>query len=179
MLTRTQEQILRRFELSSKDLEAQLTYLRSVRKAQADEICAAMPFQLGHASPAPNSPCILVSAYGSIWPLFFAGKSLTALTLITVLIPSFVGTCALERVGTAAWKRVLAGNPLNEEATSAKTAQAAWIINRLVYISKHLGLRWADGLAATLNGDFQKYHNIPIEYDSRRTRRHGVQQLTS
>lgn len=68
-------------------------------------------------------------------------------------------------MGIAAWKRVLAGNPLNEEATSAETAQASWIIGRLEYISKHLGLRWADGLAATLNGDFQKHHNIPIEYD--------------
>lgn len=77
-----------------------------------------------------------------------------------------IGTCALERVGLAAWKRVLAGNPLNEDASSAQNAQAAWLINRLCYISKHLGLRWADGLAAVLNGDFQKHHNIPTEYVS-------------
>lgn len=73
MLTRTQEQLLRRFELPSRDIEAQLTYLKHVRREQADGICATIPTQLGHASPAPNSPCILVTAYSSIWPLFFAG----------------------------------------------------------------------------------------------------------
>lgn len=75
MLTRTQEQILRRFQLPEKDVEAQVAYLKSVRQTQANDICATMPTQLGHAWPARNSPCILVAAYGSIWPLFFAGKS--------------------------------------------------------------------------------------------------------
>lgn len=74
MLTRTQEQVLRRFQLPDKDVEAQVAYLKSVRQTQADDICATTPTQLGHASPAPNSPCILTSAYASIWPLFFAGK---------------------------------------------------------------------------------------------------------
>lgn len=85
MLTRTQEQILRRFDLPAKDIEAQVAYLKVVRQTQADDVCATMPTQLGHASPAPNSPCILVSAYGSIWPLFFAGKVFTSVYIEGVL----------------------------------------------------------------------------------------------
>jgi hypothetical protein len=74
------------------------------------------------------------------------------------------GTCALEQVGLAAWRRILTGYALDGEASSTAATQASWIIGRLEYISKHLGLRWAVGLAATLNGDFQRHHDIPIEY---------------
>lgn len=74
MLTRTQEQLLWRFDLPKRDHEAQLAYFKQVRQEHADGICATIPVQLGHAAPAPNSPCVLVSAYTAVWPLFFAGK---------------------------------------------------------------------------------------------------------
>ena len=42
-----------------------------------------------------------------------------------------------------------------EHSTSAAAAQAAWIMGRLDYISRFVGLRWADGIVATLRGDFR------------------------
>ncbi|CAK4033328.1 hypothetical protein AC579_3049 [Lecanosticta acicola] len=140
LLTRTQELLVRRFQLDQEQEAAQINYFRSVRRQMADEICASVPTQLGHASPAFNSPCILITAYGSIWPLFFAG------------------TCALERLGLGGAFQ----NPSSEwqSATSAAAAQASWIIGRMEYISKHVGLRWADGIAATLKGDYKMHQNL-------------------
>ncbi|KAK5126023.1 hypothetical protein LTR85_011378 [Meristemomyces frigidus] len=147
MVTRAQEQLCRRFQFSDAERDEQTRYFRKVRRQMTDEICAGTPSQLGHASPAYNSPCVLISAYASIWPLFFAG------------------TCALERVSSSAWTTIRKGNDPNStpEATlqtSYATAQAAWIIGRLDYISEHVGLRWASGIAAVLKGDFRIHEDL-------------------
>ncbi|KAF2169191.1 hypothetical protein M409DRAFT_64939 [Zasmidium cellare ATCC 36951] len=134
MLTRTQEYLYRRIHPSPENDSGQFKYFRSIRRQMADEICLAIPTQLGHASPAYNSPCILITAYMSIWPLFFAG------------------TCALERIGTNAWKEAMSGDLL--PTTSAAASQASWVIGRMQYISQHVGIHWADGVAATLRGEF-------------------------
>ncbi|KAF7188066.1 hypothetical protein HII31_10638 [Pseudocercospora fuligena] len=138
MVTRTQEVLLRRFGVPTEQQEAQVSYFKSVRRQMTDDICAAIPSQLGHA-PGYNSPCILITAYGSIWPLFFAG------------------TCALERIGPQIWTSLSDKNSTYSmsTATSSALAQALWIIGRLEYVSKDVGLRWADGIAATLKGDFE------------------------
>lgn len=39
-------------------------------------------------------------------------------------------------------------------------AQLAWILGRFDFISQEVGLRWADGVAATLRGDFKIHDNI-------------------
>ncbi|KAI5359654.1 Putative zn(2)-C6 fungal-type DNA-binding domain, fungal transcription factor [Septoria linicola] len=146
MLTRTQEFLVRRLGLSLEQQEKQMNYLKSVRRQMTDEICLGIPTQLGHA-PCSNSPNILITAYGSIWPLFFAG------------------TCALERIGPGLWSTVLQDMTPNLEAnTSAALAQAMWIIGRMEYISKVVGLRWADGVAATLRGDFAMHEELLPEY---------------
>ncbi|KXS97390.1 hypothetical protein AC578_9615 [Pseudocercospora eumusae] len=140
MVTRTQELLLRRFRVPPEQQEAQVSYFKSVRRQMTDDICAAIPSQLGHA-PGYNSPCILITAYGSIWPLFFAG------------------TCALERIGPQIWTSLCDNNSTStysmSTATSSALAQALWIIGRLEYVSQAVGLRWADGIAATLKGDFE------------------------
>ncbi|KAK5133593.1 hypothetical protein LTR08_007541 [Meristemomyces frigidus] len=132
LLTRCQEDLCRRFGFTDAEREEQLGYFRRIRRQMTDEICAAVPAQLGHASPAYTSPCVLISAYSSIWPLFFAGN------------------CALERVGSAAWVQMQNGSA----QTSAAFAQTAWIIGRLEYISKYVGMRFAGGIADVLKGDF-------------------------
>jgi len=43
-------------------------------------------------------------------------------------------------------------------------AQAQWILGRLSYISQRVGLRWADGVAATLKGDFMAAEHLLEEY---------------
>ncbi|KAK4503579.1 hypothetical protein PRZ48_004494 [Zasmidium cellare] len=141
MLTRTQEYLYRRIHPNPAHEDAgQFKYFRSVRRQMADEICAGIPSQLGHASPAYNSPCLLITAYMSIWPLFFAG------------------TCALERIGTNAWKEALSGDLL--PTTSAAASQASWVIGRMQYISQHMGIHWADGVAATLKGEFVNVEEV-------------------
>ncbi len=140
MLSRTQEWLCRRFEFSTSEREEQMQYFRRTRRQLTDDICATIPVQLGHASPAYNSPCVLITAYGTIWPTFFAA------------------TCALERVGPRSFE-LLNGQPKLKENASAPGAQALWLLGRLEYISKHVGLRWADGIAATLRGDFKVYEN--------------------
>ena len=137
MLSRTQEMLYQKFNFSEAELDEQMQYFRKTRRQLTDEICATVPACLGHASPASNSACVFVSAYASIWPLFFAG------------------TCTLERVGTDAWS-VLKGEPSAAgQKISAATAQAMWIMSRLEYISSNVGLKWADGVISTLRGDFR------------------------
>lgn len=162
LLTRTQEVLLRRLCDSNRESmsqgvskiveehqTAQLAYFRSVRRQMTDDICASVPTQLGHAAPAPNSQCIAVTAYSSIWPIFLAA------------------TCSLERIGFDVWNELLRpakrGIP---QTSSAAHAQAAWLLSRLEYISKDVGLRWADGMAAILRGDFYHVRKTP-EYVSR------------
>lgn len=136
MLSRTQEMLSKSFPLPNSERDEQLRYFRSVRRQMTDDICATIPVALGHASPAYSSSCVLITAYASVWPLFFAGS------------------CALERVGPGAWS-ILMGEPMPLGIKpNAAAAQAMWIMNRLEYISKKVGLKWADGVLATLRGDF-------------------------
>jgi hypothetical protein len=138
MVTRAQEHLATRFSPTAAARQSQHAYFRAVRRKLTDEICATIPVALGHAQPAFSSSCVLVSAYNSIWPLFFAG------------------TCILERIGRSAGKNIHQSN----STSSAAMAQLVWILERFDYISKELGLRWADGVAATLRGDFKIHDDI-------------------
>ena len=145
MLSRTQEALCRKFQFSESEREEQMQYFRKTRRQLTDEICSAIPSALGHASPAFNSSCLLITAYGSIWPLFFAG------------------TCSLERVGAGAWA-VLMGQPIPPgQMTNTAAVQAQWVMGRLEYISKSIGLKWADGVAATLRGEFKVPEELVAE----------------
>ena len=149
LVTRTQEGLCRRLPFSNAEREEQTRYFRKVRRQMTDEICAGVPATLGHASPAFNSPCLLISAYGSVWPLFFAG------------------TCALERVGRQPWHTVQSGSLSSAASqTSAASAQASWIVSQLEYISKHIGLKWARGITAVLKGDFRLHMDLLPDDDS-------------
>ena len=99
MVTRTQELMSQRFNPSPADQAAARTYFRAVRRQLTDEICATIPCCLGQAQPAFSSPCVLITAYNSIWPLFFAG------------------TCVLERIG-GRW-------PSKDSASSADTPSSS------------------------------------------------------
>lgn len=138
MVTRTQELLSLRFNLNPSARETQHAYFRGIRRQLTDDICATIPVALGHAQPAFSSPCVLITSYNSIWPLFFAG------------------TCVLERIGNSV------GKGLANPKSSAAMAQLAWILGRFDFISKVVGLRWADGVAATLRGDFRIYDNIML-----------------
>ncbi|EMD00560.1 hypothetical protein BAUCODRAFT_20636 [Baudoinia panamericana UAMH 10762] len=140
LLTRSQEALCARFPFSASERAEQKAYFRRVRRQMTDDICAAVPYMLGHSgSEAHNRPSVLISAYGAIWPLFFAG------------------TCTLERLGGKSWDRsaqqlTTIGASLSQGVgvSSAAAAQAAWILGRLDYISDVVGLKWAVGIAATL-----------------------------
>lgn len=72
-----------------------------------------------------------------------------------------LGTCALERIDLQAWAGVVNGTPMTpSDSSNAAIAQALWIIGRLEYISKHIGLKWAEGVSATLKGDLQIHDDI-------------------
>ena len=146
MLTRTQEMLCRRLTFSETEHDEQMQYFRQTRRQLTDEICATTPSMLGHASPAFNSPCRLITAYTAIWPLFFAG------------------TCALERVGSGAYWILNKETPPPNHSANKAAAQAQWIISRLEYISTHVGLRWADGVLAVLRGDFRIPPKLLEEY---------------
>ncbi|KAK0874276.1 hypothetical protein LTS02_000192 [Friedmanniomyces endolithicus] len=149
LVTRSQEWLCRRLPIFT-DVERteQTAYFRQVRRQMTDEICAGTPAALGHApSPAYNNPAVLVSAYGSIWPLFFAG------------------TCALERLGTTKWD-AFRETPSQTTKASAAGAQAAWLLGRLEHISSVVGLKWAAGIASALKGDFTLHTDLlPDEID--------------
>jgi hypothetical protein len=40
-----------------------------------------------------------------------------------------------------------------------------WIIGRIEYISTEIGLRWAEGVAATLKGDFAIHDADLLDYE--------------
>lgn len=142
LCTRTQEQLCARFNFTKAEREEQKNYFRRVRRQMTDEICAGIPPALGHAPEGIfNSPNILLSAYNSVWPIFFAG------------------TCALERVPSQEWEA--ANRPGNTTLhASAASAQAAWLWGRLHWISEKVGLKWASGIAAVLRGDFSMHDDL-------------------
>ncbi|KAK0346015.1 hypothetical protein LTR59_002773 [Friedmanniomyces endolithicus] len=149
LVTRSQEWLCRRLPIfTDAERTEQTAHFRQVRRQMTDEICAGTPAALGHApSPAYNNPAVLVSAYGSIWPLFFAG------------------TCALERLGTTKWD-AFRETPSQTTKASAASAQAAWLLGRLEHISSVVGLKWAAGIASALKGDFTLHTDLmPDEID--------------
>ncbi|KAI7211297.1 hypothetical protein KC365_g15013 [Hortaea werneckii] len=154
LVTRSQELLCRRLKhtFTNAEQEEQAAYFRRVRRQMTDEICAGVPPMLGHAGPkALNSSCPLTSAYSSIWPLFFAG------------------TCALERIGPECWEASLSSaseSTTSAQRTSAASAQAGWVLGRLEYISRVMGLRWAEGIAAVLRGDFRLHRDLLPESGS-------------
>ncbi|KAF2723541.1 hypothetical protein K431DRAFT_24043 [Polychaeton citri CBS 116435] len=138
LATRTQQFLSLRLHQSDEERERQQSYFRTVRRQLTNDICATVPCQLGHASPAFTSPYVLVTAYNTIWPLFQAGA------------------CVLERIG---YRLPMEGGyfcadeaDLSSAGSSAAVAQFRWIVRRFEYISKSIGLRWADGIAAILPG---------------------------
>lgn len=101
----------------------------AMRDAMVNDICASMPFQLDHGGPLFSSPSALATAYTSLWPLFHAGA------------------CAKDSLMKSGWTQT--------ETNSGgyfDTAQFAWILGRLDYVSNVLGLRSADNLASVLRG---------------------------
>ena len=137
MLSRSQEVLCRRTAVSRELLQEREAYFRKTRREMTDEICKTIPACLGHASPAFNSPCVLVTAYASIWSLFFAA---------TVLV---------ERVGPDA-KHLLFEIPAPfDKPQTAAYAQLAWVMSRLRHISQNVGLRWADGVTGVLRGEIK------------------------
>lgn len=146
MLSRTQEMLCRRVSLSEDALAEQQAYFRRTRRKMTDEICQTIPACLGHASPAFSSSCVLATAYASVWSLFMAATTL------------------IERVGPDA-KYILDGLPLPaERPQTAAYAQMSWVTGRLRYISQTIGLKWADGVAAILRGEFRT-HPKGSEYE--------------
>ncbi|RMY82761.1 hypothetical protein D0862_11905 [Hortaea werneckii] len=154
LVTRSQELLCRRLKhtFTNAEQEEQAAYFRRVRRQMTDEICAGVPPMLGHAGPkALNSSCPLISAYSSVWPLFFAG------------------TCALERIGPECWEASLSStseSTTSAQRTSAASAQAGWVLGRLEHISRVMGLRWAEGIAAVLRGDFRLHRDLLPESGS-------------
>ncbi|KAK6435177.1 hypothetical protein LTR95_008641 [Oleoguttula sp. CCFEE 5521] len=134
MVTRMQQMLAVRLRTPNIDHAA----IRATRRRLADEICATIPCQLGHA-PAPcwNSNAVLVTSYASIWPLFFAG------------------TCALERLGLTTPNSHPDPGRASPASTALALTQLSWVLGRLDHISAHSGLHWADGVAATLRGDLR------------------------
>lgn len=109
--------------------------VRATHRQMTNDICATIPCQLGHASPAYNSPHVLVTAYNSIWPLLLAAN------------------CASERVAEYQQSSDCLQHVESEELRdtfSAAKAQMIWILNRFDYISNFTGIRWAISLIDTL-----------------------------
>lgn len=138
LISRTQEVVSRRFRFSDDERAAQHAYFRAVRRQMTDEICATLPCVLGHSAPAYSSPCVLITGYNAVWPCLFAA------------------VCALERVGLNIWEQAgMTGEiavPPSDGDADAGVAQASWLLSRLDYIARHVGLHWADGIAQRLRG---------------------------
>ena len=164
MLSRSQEMLCQKFQFAESERDEQMRYFRKIRRQMTDEICATIPVALGHASPAYSSPCVLITAYASgkfchLTPCaaYYRSERNTCRLLANIVAvwPVFFAcSVALERVGLGAWS-ILMGEGLPPDLThNAAAAQALWLMGRLKYISKSVGLRWADGVLSALRGEF-------------------------
>lgn len=129
MISRAQEALEKALTQNEAVCAAHEIRWSAIRDTMADDICASIPFQLGHAGSFCSSPSVLVTAYNSIWPLFHAAA------------------CAKDSLmrSRRTQAETNAGNDFDK-------TQFAWILGRLDYISKVLGLRSADNIVSVLRG---------------------------
>lgn len=75
-------------------------------------------------------------------------------------------TCALAMVDPGTWTTTLKQDPPKvSTATASALSQTLWIIGRLDYITKVVGLKWADSAAAILRGNFELHQIVLPEYE--------------
>ncbi|QIW97318.1 hypothetical protein AMS68_002836 [Peltaster fructicola] len=151
LATRTHELLARSVSQTADEERMQIMYSRSIRRQMTDEICATVPCLLGHAAPAFCSPCVLVTAYSSIWPIFFAA------------------TCALERLGMNMWEQdgksdISSHSGVKASAFSSAAAQSAWLLGRLDYISRVIGVKWAENIAGSLREAIKVHKEKAMAY---------------
>ena len=136
MVNRKRENLSYLLQLSADERLAQQSHLLAIRGHLSDEICACIPLQLGRLESNTVSEGGLVTAYNSIWPLFFAGQSV--LQLVRIL--------SRERYGDTR-----AGpSERDHHALVAAVAQLDWIRQQFYFIAHNIGLRWATSIAALL-----------------------------
>jgi hypothetical protein len=146
MLSREQEELCRRIDLPTEVREEQLVRFRNIRRQMTNDICATIPACLDNLTLTSNQHCRLISSYTAMWPLFLAG------------------TCAVERIGYSAWARSRHTGSPPDVMHSTAFAQASWILGRLEYISRNVGLKWADRVAGPLRGEFRLIGRRRDEY---------------
>lgn len=132
MLARTKEALWKRVRLDEEQVLFPGEDHRAVKKEMMDDICVSTPCALGHVTYLDHSRSVI--ARWLVWPLFFAG------------------VCALEimRERSASDAIVL---DLDYNTTSILDEQFSWIVNRLRYVWKDLGIRWAAGVLGVLKSD--------------------------
>ncbi|KAF7196863.1 hypothetical protein HII31_01781, partial [Pseudocercospora fuligena] len=137
MVSRTQEHLTRELGILDEELASAEIRFETLRTQMMNDICASIPCLLGHSAPTFTSPCVLVTAYNTIWPLFHAGR------------------CAIERVNRFIVDDMVPSSHEGEfpPGLASAVAQVAWILSRFDYISKVIGLRWAENVAAILEQD--------------------------
>ena len=88
------------------------------RRMIEDDLCATVPQAIGMTDPLCHPRTTFMRGYALVWPLFFAGLSVSSAEL----------------------------DP------HARRARLSCIIEKLRYLSKALGVAWADRVAASLEG---------------------------
>jgi hypothetical protein len=146
MMLRTRERLRRSVVIPDVQRSQQQFDLRQIRQGLVDDICACIPVQLGHAEPAYSSACVLVSAYHSIWALFFAGQCALEWTRQQAEISS-IGTMQTSQE--------------HDHSNLEAKSQLDWIQGRFDFIASEVGLRWAAGVAALLREEGPKHGVLP------------------
>lgn len=120
-------------------------HLSSLQRQMANEICAAIPTNLGH-TPEGTYKCqsVLLGSSSSIWPLFMAGVAVLD-QIETEQSPNPM----IMTTSTAQHKTGLFG-------CSTIMAQEIWIQGRLELIKDQFGLHWAGAMATMLRRDRAK-----------------------
>jgi len=112
-----------------------------------NEICISTAYALGNDLTL-NPPTGAVSdGYLLVMPLTMAG------------------TCLIERmsepiVTPGGSRMVLVNEALHENIFDERSAQLAWIVERLEYIAAKIGIRWAAQMARLLKGEKRVYYDL-------------------
>lgn len=107
-----------------------------------DEICGSVSCALGHLGSFGHPDSVIIKVYSLVWPLFFAGR------------------CLLEDGRYYSLSSDKDG--LRDNSLESSTNRFLWIVAKLRYIHKELGLSWVGGMLGVLardsrvHGDFYK-----------------------
>ena len=150
LLSRTQEALWRRSWPTLAGPSYRIPdaeHYRSIRNRMASDICIAIAYAFGNDPSAEPERGAVSAGYQSVMPLCVAG------------------TCLLEQLADpitspGGSRMIIVDEPLHTDLFNQTSTQLAWVIERMDYIAKKVGVKWAAAMNKFLKGETKIYYDI-------------------